>query len=315
MTEEVVSQALALWHMDDADAELAAQRENTVWRVRWLGRDYALRCHRPGYRSAPELRSELQWMSHLADAGLAVPEPFPLPDGRLVGLVDERHVSLLTWLPGHPIGALGRLHEELDPASLGYEMGRMMARLHDVSDAWDLPTGFTRPDWRRNELLGPDPLWGRFWEHPDLDAGQREILERARTLADGHLGEIENDADQGLIHADLLTENVLMSGDGLAFLDFDDGAVGFRDFEIATFLGKFVGSPIFETLRTATCDGYAIRRTVDPHSLDLFLLLRALTYPGWIMSRLNEPGAAQRSARAVASALAAVETYLKGRTS
>lgn len=313
MTPPPVRQALSLWGLAGAPAELAARRENEVWRVVDGDTAFALRFHRPGYRSAAELASEMHWLDHLARAGMAVPRPRPMPGGGFIGEAGDRPVSLLGWMPGRPAGAQSDLHGIDDRAGFCRRLGRGMARLHDLSDAMAMPPWFTRPDWRRAGLVGPAPLWGRFWEHPHLDSGQRALLIRARDAADADLAAIEAGTDQGLIHADLLTENILVDGDALAFIDFDDGAIGFRDFELATFLFKFATAPDRDDLRAALCEGYGARRRVDPARLDLMLLCRALTYPGWVMARLHEPGMAARSARAVAAALAMAETYLKRR--
>lgn len=310
---ETVRQALALWGMQQAQARLAAQRENAVWRVTHRGADYALRFHRPGYRTGAELRSELQWMLYLAAGGLPVPRPIRTANGAFIGLVGAHHVSLLTWLPGRPIGTQGALHDIPDPGAMAHDLGRAMARMHDLSDAWTPPAGFTRPDWRRAGLLGAAPIWGRFWDHPHLDAQGRALLLRARDAADAALAGIEGDADQGLIHADLLAENVMTHQGRLSFIDFDDGAWGFRDFDLATVLLKFAHQPYAADLRAGLCAGYAARRAVDADRLDLFLLLRALTYPGWIMDRLNEPGGAERSEKALATALEMSEHFLKRR--
>jgi Ser/Thr protein kinase RdoA (MazF antagonist) len=313
MTPDAVRQALSLWAMQGADATLAARRENEVWKVTGPGAAFALRFHRPGYRSAAELASELHWMDHLSRHGMRVPKPVPMTAGGFVGRIEGHPVSLLTWLPGRPAGAQADLHGIPDRAGFCVRLGRDMARLHDLSDAMDLPEGFTRPDWRRAGLLGEAPLWGRFWDHPHLDTDQRALLTRARRIADADLAEIADFADQGLIHADLLTENILVDGTTLAFIDFDDGAIGFRDFELATFLFKFAQAPDFADLRAALCEGYADRRRVVPAHLDLMLLCRALTYPGWVIARLGEPGMDARSARAVAMAVHMAETCLKGR--
>lgn len=309
-----VQQALALWEMPDATARLAAHRENTVWRVSHAGRDLALRFHRAGYRTAAELTSELRWMAYLAGGGLTVPAPVAMPDGGLIGAVAGQNVSLLTWLPGRPIGVQGDLRGIDDPVALSRRLGRAMARLHDLSDAMPRPAGFTRPDWRRDGLLGEAPLWGRFWDHPHLAPDQRALLLDARAAADAALACIEDTADQGLIHADLLGENILIDDGGrLGFIDFDDGAFGFRDFDLATFLFRFQGHPMHADMSAAICDGYGARRPVDPRQLDLFVLLRALTYPGWIADRLDEPGAADRSARALCGALTLAAAFLKRR--
>lgn len=302
---------LALWDMPGAVATPFARRENEVWRVVHDGAAYALRFHRPGYRTGAELRSELDWMSALADAGLPVPRPVPLVDGQMTGQAGDRRVSLLTWLPGGPIGAVGALRDGADPYALCHAIGALIARLHDLTDAWTPPTGFTRPDWRADGLLGDRPLWGRFWDHPHLSGEDRAVLLDVRARAADRLGALDG-LDQGLIHADLLAENIMQDGAQIAFIDFDDCAIGYRDFELATFLIKFLDQPYYGDMRRGVCDGYAARRAVDPDRLDFFLLLRALTYPGWIMSRLTEPGGAERSRRALDTALTLARGFQSG---
>jgi len=308
-----VEQALALWGWQGASAELFARRENAVWRVRRDGGgDHAMRFHRPGYRSGDELRSELDWMGYLARSGLCVPSPVARPDGTLTGAVGDHVVSLLTWLPGRPLGHLGQLHGIDDALALCRRIGALMARLHDLSDGWARPAGFTRPDWRREGLLGETPLWGRFWDRPLLTPDQRALLIDARAAADAALRGLERDADQGLIHADMLLENILVDGDSISLIDFDDGAFGFRDFELATFLLRLDHRPDLPEMRAALCEGYAVRRRVRPTDLDLFLLVRALSYPGWIADRMGEPGADERSARAIATAVRHASRFLDG---
>jgi Ser/Thr protein kinase RdoA (MazF antagonist) len=137
------------------------------------------------------------------------------------------------------------------------------------------------------------------------------MLLAARAQAEGHLAGIEAGLDYGLIHADALSENILIHAGTLSLIDFDDGGWGFRDFDLATFLMRFLGAPDYPMLRAALLEGYGARRVVDPGTLDLFILLRALTYPGWIIPRLHEPGGEERSARAIRTALPLAEAYLQ----
>ena len=307
--DALAHQAARLFGFAPDQIALAARRENIVWRAEDARGAYALRLHRPGYRSAAELQSELQWMDALARGGLHVPRPVLSQSGALVEQVGDTLVDLLTWLPGRPIGSQGQL-EVTDRVGLSHDLGGLLARLHGISDAWIPPEGFTRPSWDHAGLLGEAPLWGRFWDNPGLNAPQRATLLAARAKADAHLAAIAPGLDFGLIHADALSENILIHDGALSLIDFDDGGWGFRDFELATFLMRFLPAPDYPALRAALLDGYATRRTVDPDTLDLFILLRALTYPGWIIPRLHEPGGAERSRRAITTALPLAEAYL-----
>lgn len=309
MTDLIAIQAAALWDIPADAVSLVARRENTVYRAHKDGADYALRLHRPGYRTHAELLSELQWMEVLAQNGLAVPLPAPSTNGNLIEFLGDTPLSLLAWMSGAPSGAGGRLDCE-NPLGFAQTLGRSMARLHDISDGWSLPNGFTRPAWDLDGLLGDAPLWGPFWENPDLTPDQAGVLLRTRDKARKTLACMAPDLDFGLIHADIITENVLIDGDAVSLIDFDDGGWGFRMFELATFLMRFLDQPTYPALRQALLKGYEKRSQIDPEVLDFFILLRALTYPGWIIPRRDEPGGQERSIRAVRTALPLAQRFL-----
>ena len=310
MTERIARQAALLWGFDPGNVSLAAQRENAVYRVD-QGRGYALRLHRPGYRTGAELASELQWMSALAAQGMRVPQAYPSTSGALIERVEGVQVDVISWLPGSMLGKQGALDGVADRTGLVFQLGQVLAELHRISDAWTPPAGFTRPSWDMNGLVGDDPMWGRFWEHPHLTAQERALFIAARDRARQDLGDLAHQ-DYGLIHADAITENLILHEGRLSLIDFDDGGWGHRDFDLATFLFRQVGAPDYADLRAALLAGYALRRAVAPASLDLFLTLRALTYPGWIIARIDEPGGAERSERAIRQALPLARAYLEG---
>lgn len=298
------TRAAALWGFPPSGLVLAAQRENAVWRVE--GR-YALRLHRPGYRTLAELQSELDWMAMLAAGGLTVPRPIPSRNGQLVEVVEDTPVSVLTWLPGRTVGAQGALDGITDRTGYMRRLGALLARLHTLSDDWTPPSGFTRPRWDHPSLTGDAPLWGPFWRNPDLTSAQRAAVLAARSKADAALTRLSQTIDFGLIHADAITENVMIDGDTLMLIDFDDGGWGFRDFDLATVLMRQLVAPDYPALRAALLDGYGR----PAPGLDLMLMLRALTYLGWIIPRMGEPGGPARSARAIATAMPLVNAYLE----
>jgi len=305
-------QAAPLWGLSPDAITLAAQRENAVWRAEGAGGPYALRLHRPGYRTADELRSELEWMAMLARGGLAVPRPVPSRNGRLVEDVGGTAVDLLTWLPGQMVGKQGALDGIGDRAGHMHRLGGLLARLHDLSDGWTPPAWFTRPRWDRPGLLGDAPLWGPFQTNPDLSDADRAAVDAARDRAQADLAARHDALDFGLIHADAITENVMVDGQSLSLIDFDDGGWGYRDFDLATVLLRQLAAPDYPALRAALIAGYATRRAVDAATLDLMLMLRALTYLGWIIPRMTEPGGRARSLRAVHTAMPLVHAYLRG---
>ena len=312
MSEAVAKAAARLWGLPEHRVQLAARRENSVYHVDHDA-GYALRLHREGYRSDAQLVSELRWMAALEAQGMQVPRPIPSRSGLLVERVEGVQVDVLTWLPGQMLGKQGALDGVRDRGALVHQLGGLLAQLHDISDAWVPDAGFTRPRWDAAGLVGDQPLWDRFWLHPDLTASETALFLAARDQARLDLAALQA-PDFGLIHADAITENLMLHEGRLSLIDFDDGGFGYRDFDVATFLFRQIAAPDYVELRTALLDGYSPRRHIDAQSLDLFLMLRSLTYPGWIIARLHEPGGAERSVRAIAQALPLAWAYLEGST-
>lgn len=309
-----VETALALWGLPDTDWALAADRENKVFKVVSREATYALRLHRKGLRSEAELRSEVDWMAALEASGINVPRPVPARDGSLLKSVDGLFIDVLVWLPGEPFGDVLERAEPQAREAAFRRLGAEIARLHAASDDWRPPQGFTRWSWNREGLLGEAPLWGRFWDNPDLSAAERRFFEEIRSRADVDLAMIEHDLDFGLIHADAVRENVLVDGTYMRLIDFDDGGHGFRLFDLATALGKFEDAPDFATLKAALFCGYREVRPIDEDAFALIFMLRALTYVGWGIRRRGTPEMARRDRLNIDRAMRAAEDYFHERT-
>jgi Ser/Thr protein kinase RdoA (MazF antagonist) len=299
-----LTSALARWPLKVSTCSLAAQRENSVYRVTdERGAEFALRIHRHGYRNADEIRSELQWMAELEREGLCVPRPVASRRGSYIEEVDGQLVSVLSWLSGVPMGRVATPLKISDRLSTFWRLGAAMAKLHVISDRWPRPENFKRPSWGIDGLTGDEPYWGRYWENPALEADERKLIVAARDEARNTLLQHNDTLDFGLIHADLVRENVLLEGNDVKFIDFDDCGTGFRLFDIATSLIKNMQEPDYAELRQALLDGYCSTRPIEVDLLPVFLVLRAFTYLGWIIPRMDESGAAARNERNISVSL------------
>ncbi|MCC7410930.1 MAG: phosphotransferase [Gammaproteobacteria bacterium] len=295
---ELALAALPHWGITDARVTLVKMRENAVFRVDAPdGGRYALRIHRHGYHSDAALRSELQWMQALAQAGIDVPV---VKAGVSAGLFETvacdtvpepRQIDLFEWIDGRPIGAAGEslAHDLPGLRRMFHAMGQLCARLHNQASTWTPPPGFTRHAWDAQGLTGEAPFWGRFWELAALTDAQRTLIETARARVHaGLLAQDSSAAGYSMIHADLSPDNVMLAGDRLLLLDFDDAGFGWHLFELATALYFHVREDYYADVRSALIEGYRSHRPLSDAalaSLPLFLTARGLTYLGWVHTR------------------------------
>jgi Ser/Thr protein kinase RdoA (MazF antagonist) len=291
--QALAEKAVRSWPLRVNSIALAAHRENAVFKVDAVEGSFALRLHRPGYRLTSELISELHMMAMLEGHDIAVPRPLKATIGSYLQEIDGTQISVLSWLSGRPLGRTGEPLALKDRFGTFYRLGEVLAEMHGAFDAWQAPQRFTRPRWDADGLMGDHPTWGRFWDNPMLTAEEKKLLIQTRMFVQGRLA--RHAFDFGLIHADLVSENLLVDDAAVALIDFDDSGFGFRLQDLATALVKHQQEPDYVDLRRALLDGYSKRQTVNVEDVDLFLLIRHLSYVGWIADRMTDEKSRERS--------------------
>jgi len=311
----------ARWPLQCAAIQPIKVRENAVYAVHLRdGGKVVLRIHRCGYHSDEALQSERTWMQALEDHGIEVPRHVLSKDGksfersRIEGFEGERQVDVFHWIAGQQLGSVEHGVTAEGVADVYRKVGRLAARLHDQSSVWDTPVGFRRHAWDAEGLVGEQPFWGRFWELEALTESQRQLFVELRQSLWRDLNAFGTGHDRyGMIHADLVPENILVEGDSLQVIDFDDAGYGWHLFEIATSLYFIRRDSIYAQARDAVIEGYRQMRALPDDHLDLlpmFLAARGTTYLGWVHTRAGEPAAAEMVPALIELATAAAEDYL-----
>ncbi|MDQ2066507.1 phosphotransferase [Xinfangfangia sp. CPCC 101601] len=297
MIEELALEAAAHWGGNPV--RLLRNRENAVFEMRLpSGERAALRLHRQGYQPDAAIRSELWWCAALAEKGVRVPAALPARDGQfLVTLSNGRAASVIEWIEGDALGEGGVPFATPLPQLLDqhHALGQLVRKLHDVTQGLTLPADFERPRWDLDGLTGETPFWGRFWEHPAASEAQRATLVRARAALRERLAPLNT---VQLVHADVLRENVLVQGNSVCLIDFDDSGWGFPLYDLGTTMSQNLNEPARVEIRAALMAGYG---TTDTDLVDTMTLARTCASVGWMMPRLeaNDPVHARHIARAV----------------
>jgi len=299
--EALARQALAHWGLEQAKLALHVQSENAVFRVEAPGGDvYALRVHRDGYHDLAELESEHVWTAELARAGLPVPDAVSTRAGEpyatvAFGSTATRHVGLVKWIDGVALSDFLKASGEPSEVVRCFEqLGRLIAGFHDCTEKWTPPPGFRRHAWDTDGLVGEHPFWDRFWEIRAATDADRSRLLRIRNVVHERLSALDRGPDvYGMIHADLHANNVLVDGERLSVIDFDDAGFGWYVFDLAVALYDRLdvfhhSNPHFAAARDALFEGYGAVRPLSAEQRELFplfLLIRALMLLRWTEDR------------------------------
>jgi Ser/Thr protein kinase RdoA (MazF antagonist) len=276
-----------------ARATLLNLSENHTFRVDTPAGPFVLRVHRPGYQSAASIASELEWLTAL-DGVLPVPRPLPgIDDLLLQAIVPDRSAVLFAFEPG------SEPSETSDLAPLFATLGGYAATLHEHTERWTRGPRFTRPTWAAETMLGADGLWGDWRKAPHVAGSVRTALDGVDRRIRAELAAYGRPQGRfGLIHADMRLGNLLVDGERVTLIDFDDSGFGWHLYDLAASLSFIEMRRDLPALIDAWLAGYAARRPLDAEDqavIPAMILLRRLVLLAWIGSH-GETGLARRHA-------------------
>jgi Ser/Thr protein kinase RdoA (MazF antagonist) len=296
--------ALESFPIDAVETTLVSLAENVTFKVTDRAGDaYVLRLHRPGYHTLDELVSERAWIRALAAAGIDVPDAVAARDGRdyvpvtIPATGERRYAGMLHWTEGRLLShVLAETTDDKVIEDYFRQLGALTAATHNQSSIWQPPPGFTRHALDADGLMGEAPHWGPFWEHRSLTAAERRLLLDVRDRMHATLTQLSRDpAGYSLIHADLHPGNILVDGETLTVIDFDDAGFGWHQYDIAVVLTYWQSKPNVKEIERAFLDGYRATRPVPDEALALipmFRLIRWMASIGWFHGRPElEPSA------------------------
>lgn len=261
--------------------------ENTTFHVLSPDGEFNLRISRPGQQSLSTLNSEIAFLEALREQGFRVPEPHlgHVATAKTPRVPEPRNVLLFRWMKGE------FLRDRLTPKEARM-IGIVMARLHEFTQTWKLPAGFERlhlHDWAARDRgchRIDKPISG-------LSEEDRQLVLALDLEARQALTTLERTSlNYGLIHSDLHVGNILVEGDELNVIDFDDTGFGFLYYDFASALAFHLNEELYEPICEAMMEGYESIRPLPPQAVEmlpLFLRIRLGGVSRWILDRVDNP--------------------------
>lgn len=299
----------------EADLKLLTISENATFRIADAkgGRDLIVRVHRPDYHTEAEILSELAWIEALRQEGVvATPQPITAKDGSLLQVFSDgetmRHAVAFEYMPGKEPDA------ESDLVRWYGALGEINARLHGHSRGWRRPEKFIRKTWNFDRILGQGAYWGDWRAALGLTPEGRAILERTHALLEAQTAAYGYGTDRfGLVHCDMRAANLLVEGDRLGVIDFDDCGLSWFAYDFAAAISFMEHEPFIPDLMAAWLEGYRRVAPLDAEheaSLPMFIMLRRMQLTAWIASHAETPTAQSMGTAYTDGTVALAERYL-----
>lgn len=277
------------------------------------GDSVVLRVHRPDYHTRQEIESELFWVDSLRTQRIvSTAEPLDIQSGGKITAIpngeSERLVVGFEFLSGSEPAPENDLRQDF------FTLGAITAKLHDHAKSWPAPIGFKRKVWDYESMLGSQPLWGDWRNAIGLDAKGMGILEQTVELLADQLDAYGKDKSRfGLIHADLRLANLLIDGEELSVIDFDDCGYSWLMYDFAAAISFMEEDRQIPDLQKSWVAGYRSESFLskeDEAAIPIFIMLRRILLTAWIASHSETETAKQLGAGYTEGTIRLAERYL-----
>ena len=223
--------ALRSYDLANADIESVNSGSNKVYKITKGERKYYLRI---STRPFVHIAAEINWMTYLS-SGVVVPELIKSADGRLIETYEVDGKTYIICVYREMEGAYwDKNNPLLWNETVFYNWGKTMGKTHQMTKEYKpSDNAYSRP--RFEDYLVPLEYYKSITSvYEKIKRVQNEILALSR------------DSDSyGLIHCDMHQQNMLISGDHIGVLDFDDCKYGWfaLDIGIALYHALWWGLP------------------------------------------------------------------------
>ncbi|WP_053362709.1 phosphotransferase [Bacillus sp. FJAT-27251] len=258
------------------------------------GEKYILRVCRPGYHNLSEIETELYFINSVNEnTSVDVSVPVAGKTGEYIYGVNHNQQVIYCILFEFLQGKQPDVDNKEKLIKVFEKTGEVTARLHEHSiNNWETFNQKKRPVWNYETVLGDRPKWGRWQDGLGITPERLELFGKVVNRIKYRLKKFGDGPDRfGLIHCDLRHANLLIDGDDVKVIDFDDSGFSWYLYDLAAALTFVEHRPYVPDLVHAWIKGYRkIRRLSkeEEQEVPTFIMMRRLQMLAWIGSRDNQ---------------------------
>lgn len=252
-----------------------------------------LRIGRPGYHSLDEYQSEIAWLRQINDyTPLIVANPIPARDGSYIQEVSDDDGNVFVCIVTEFLEGSAPDEDDLEHIVDQFRLlGQTTAYLQRQTTIWNKTKDLSRWHWDFDHVIGENAVWGRWQDFPGITPEEEAQLAACAAIIKRRLERYgASPENYGLIHADLRQANILVDGDQIKVIDFDDCGFGWHVQDLASAISFIEHKDIVPDLVNAWIDGY---RKILPFTdtdfmeIDTFIMMRRMQLTAWLASHMD----------------------------
>jgi Ser/Thr protein kinase RdoA (MazF antagonist) len=276
-----------------------------------------LRVGRPGYHTLAEYESEIAWLRQINNyTPLIVANPITARDGSYIQqMSDDDGNSFLCIVTEFLEGTAPDENDLEHVVDQFFLLGGTTAYLHRQTGIWNKTKELVRWHWDFDHVIGASPVWGRWQDFPGITAEEEAQLSRCAAIIKRRLEDYGRTPENyGLIHADLRQANILVEGDQIKVIDFDDCGFGWHVQDLSSAISFIEHKDMVPDLVNAWLDGY---RDVLPFTdtdfmeIDTFIMMRRLQLMAWMGSHIDSDPVKELSIGWTEGTMGLAQRYLR----
>ncbi|WP_078115869.1 phosphotransferase enzyme family protein [Clostridium beijerinckii] len=291
----LANEALKYYAMhENSIAKILQISENITYLVTNLvtGEKNVMRIGRPGYHTKDELDAELIWLKEIKEnTPLVVAGAVKGMNGEYVHEVacelspnKKYYCVMYEFLEGNAPSE----DDEENVIRQFINLGEVTGYLHKQVKTWNNASKLKRFIWDYDSMLGTNPRWGKWQNAADINTEIEKLLTRTSKTINKRLINYGKGKDKfGLIHADLRLANLLIEGEQMKVIDFDDCGYGWFMHDMAASISFIEDKPIAKELIDSWIEGYSKVQKLqkeDINEIDTFIMQRRLQLMAWLAS-------------------------------
>jgi Ser/Thr protein kinase RdoA (MazF antagonist) len=303
---------LAQMGRDTAHVSWLAQTHHPVMHVD-DDRQYTLHLYPLDTINSEALQAQHRIQRNVNQGGLCAPQPVQSVTG------ESQIAALYTYVEGE-----GRSVESLTAADV-QQIGGYLARLHRMSLSMK-----SRPRFDVEGLFGEEGVYALDTDTAAcFTAGQQGVMQEVIRRVDEAMQTLsQHDDEFGLIHADLLLQNVLFRDatetagttadtpdeQALCALDWEYCGAGYYLYDLTPLLWQLKPRPACRAFQTALWQGYTAIRPLESYHADVletFIAARQVASLRWVAQNRQLPAYQERFSGIIATRIAELKHFLQ----